>query len=88
MDAMHYIRKGDIIGCSVNLEVGTIEYFKNGRGLGVCFQEGLAFQKKNLKLYPFVQLYKCKVSVFQPNHTLAKQAANGIYKQSGVQQQT
>lgn len=86
MQPQHYVRKGDIIGCLINVEVGTIEYFKNGRGLGTCFQEGLAFRKNKVKLYPFIQLFKCKVSVFQPNDMLAKQS-NGLYKQSGIQTQ-
>ena len=67
MKPQHFIRKGDVIGCLINLEVGTIEYFKNGEGLGICFQEGMAFRKNKVKLYPFIACYKCKVSVFQAN---------------------
>mmetsp|Transcript_2022 Transcript_2022/g.3014 ORF Transcript_2022/g.3014 Transcript_2022/m.3014 type:complete len:123 (+) Transcript_2022:967-1335(+) len=50
----------------INLEAGTIEFFRNGMSLGVAFEEGAkAFKKGNL--YPLVQLYKTKVSVFQMN---------------------
>lgn len=84
MKPQNYIRKGDVVGCLINLEVGTIEYFKNGEGLGICFQEGMAFRKNKVKLYPFIQLYKCKVSVFQTNDQLVK-TSQGKYKQSSMQ---
>ena len=84
MKPQDYVRKGDVVGCLVNVEVGTIEYFKNGRSLGICFQEGVAFRKNKVKLYPFIQLYKCRISVYQPNDMLAK-SANGKYRQTGMQ---
>lgn len=66
---------GDIIGVKLDLENGTIEYFKNGKSLGVAFDEGpLAFKKG--KVYPFVQLYKCKVSVYQENNPVKVAISN------------
>ena len=57
---------GDTIGCEIDLELGCISYFKNGRNLGVCFQEGMrGFGKA--KIYPLLQLYKCKISNFMGN---------------------
>jgi hypothetical protein len=85
MQPQNYIRKGDIVGCAINLEVGTIEYFKNGKGLGSCFTEGMSFRKNKVKLYPFVQLYKCKVSVFQYNEMLAK-SNEGMHEQPNLPQ--
>ena len=72
MQPNQYIRKGDIIGCSVDVEVGTIEYYKNGQPLGICFQEGMSFRKNKVKIYPLLQLYKCKISVFQQNDFLVR----------------
>ena len=66
---------GDIIGVKIDLENGIIEYYKNGRNLGVAFNEGpMAFRKG--KIYPFVQLYRCKVSVYQQNNPIKVQISN------------
>ena len=83
MQPQNYIRKGDVVGCMIDMEVGTIEYYKNGRSLGICFQEGMAFRRNKVKLYPFVQLFKCKVSVFQTNDLLAK-TNQGKYQQNSM----
>ena len=52
------------MGVLIDLETGAIEYFVNGMSKGIAFQEGMKFRKG--KLFPFVQLYKCMVSVHQP----------------------
>ena len=85
---------GDIVGVQVDLENGTIQFYKNGQTLGVAFDEGpMTFRKG--KIYPFVQLYKCKVSVYQLNNPVqvaisnmdvpqeAKQRMDDVY--TGVQ---
>jgi len=66
---------GDIVGVKIDLESGTIEFFKNGKSLGVAFDEG-PFAFKKGKLYPFVQLYKCKVSVYQENNPVKVAISN------------
>lgn len=58
-------KSGDIIGSHIDLDQGTIQFYKNGQALGVAIQEGNKFRKG--KLYPFVQLYKCQISVYQPS---------------------
>ena len=52
----------DVIGCSIDLEEGVIQYYLNGEPLGIAFNEGPSLKK--YKLYPFLQAYKCRVSIF------------------------
>ena len=53
MDDTELFSVGDIVGVKMDLENGTIEYFKNGKNLGDAFNEGpMAFRKG--KVYPFV----------------------------------
>lgn len=42
--------RGDVIGVLLDMDVGSVTYFKNGKNLGVCFT-GLP---RNQKLYPAV----------------------------------
>ena len=53
MDDSNLFSVGDIVGVKIDLESGTIEYFKNGQSLGIAFDEG-PFAFKKGKLYPFV----------------------------------
>ena len=62
MQPQNYIRIKDVLGVEIDMEVGTIEYYKNGQSLGVCFQEGMRFGRG--KVYPLISLYKCKVTAF------------------------
>jgi len=57
-------KAGDVVGSLIDLETGAIEYFINGVSKGVAFQEGAKFRKG--KIVPFVQVYKCMISVHQP----------------------
>ena len=85
----NFVRKGDVIGALIDLETGCIEYYKNGINLGYCFQEGMiAFRKNKVKIYPFIQLYMCKVSVYQPNQLLTKQYNEQKQRQYQVQPET
>ena len=69
MDDTDLFSVGDIVGVKIDLDNGIIEYFKNGKNLGVAFNEGpMKFRKG--KVYPFVQLYRCKVSVYQQNNPI------------------
>lgn len=54
----------DVIGCQIDMESGVISFYKNGKSLGPAFNEGPMLSK--MKLYPFIQIYKCQVSIFQP----------------------
>ena len=84
MDDQDLFSVGDIVGVKVDLENGTIEYFKNGKSLGVAFDEGpLAFRKG--KIYPFLQLYRCKVSVYQQNNPIKVQISNMNVSQEAKQ---
>lgn len=56
--------EGDVVGTQIDLENGLIQYYKNGEPLGIAFNLGGQFRKG--KLYPFVQLYKCMISIYQP----------------------
>lgn len=64
IDDTNLVRKGDVIGAKIDLDSGQIEFYKNGQPLGVAFDEGASGFKKG-KVFPFLQLYKCKVSVYQ-----------------------
>lgn len=78
----HLLREGDVIGSMIDLDSGIISFFKNGQDYGAAFTEGSFF--RNGKLYPFVQLYKCKVQVFQPNELVQVNMdipANKVYAQ-------
>ena len=55
-------KENDIVGIQIDLEMGEIEFFKNSVSLGAAFNEGGSFKKG--KLYPFVALYKCMISVY------------------------
>jgi hypothetical protein len=57
-------KAGDVVGSLIDLETGAIEFFINGISKGVAFQEGAKFRKG--KIFPFVQVYKCMISVHQP----------------------
>ena len=63
IDDSNLVSRGDVIGAKVDLESGQIEFFKNGVSLGIAFDEGASTFRKG-KLFPFIQLYKCKVSVY------------------------
>jgi len=39
IDAQNHFKVGDTVGCMINLEDGTISYFKNGLNLGIAFEE-------------------------------------------------
>lgn len=57
-------KENDVVGVQIDLESGVIEFFKNSVSLGLAFNEGGSFKKG--KLYPFVAIYKCMISVYQP----------------------
>ncbi len=89
---IHYVpqgqqfQPGDIVGCNINVETGCIEFFKNGVSLGMAFEEDpKTFKKGNL--YPLVQLYKCKVSVFQTNDPVMVNVSNPLESNSPTPQQ-
>jgi hypothetical protein len=44
---------GDTIGLQVDLDFGKILYYKNGKCLGLAFDEGIKAFKKG-KLYPLI----------------------------------
>lgn len=59
-------KEGDVIGTLIDLEQGVIQFYKNGELLGMAFNFGQSNVLRKGKLYPFIQLYKCTVSVYQP----------------------
>ena len=63
MQPQNYIRIKDVLGVELDMDMGTISYYKNGQPLGICFQEGMAKLSKG-KIYPLISLYKCKVTAF------------------------
>ena len=63
MTPQNFIRIKDVLGVEIDLDMGTISYYKNGNPLGVCFQEGMGKLNKG-KIFPLISLYKCKISVF------------------------
>ena len=64
MPEKEQFKEGDVVGSQIDLEKGYIQFYKNGNPLGLAFSCGGSFRKG--KLYPFVQLYKTTVSVYQP----------------------
>ena len=63
MSPQNFIRVKDVLGVEIDLDMGTISYYKNGHPLGLCFQEGMGKFTK-AKIFPLISLYKCRVTVF------------------------
>lgn len=71
--------KSDVVGVALDLNQGTIQIYKNGQPLHaqetkfyIPQEEMTALRFFEAKMLPFVQIYKSKLSIFQPEFDVKK----------------